>query len=243
MFASTLIPAPAGWAPARPSRRHDARRALLRNALLLSAILHLSAGLFLSYLLRERPGDAGIRFAMRLRVVLVPPGAADLIPVAISRPTPSTASSEAGVPVPVPETVGSLLIRTLSDLPPVAGPVAGREAPGAGAPGGTGAWALPPPAETAPLPLGTAVDEAPQVIYRVRPVYPPFALEAGLEGRVLLHVLVGPDGLVREIRVVEGSQVFVESAESAVGRWRFRPARVGARPVPIWVEIPVRFRL
>jgi periplasmic protein TonB len=243
MFVSAPIPAPAGWAPARAPRSHDARRALLRNALLLSSVLHLSAGLSLSYLLRERPGDALVTLAMRPRVMLVPPGAADPMPVEITRPAPSGAPSKAGVPVPVLETVGSLLARTLSDLVPVAGPVAASEGPGAAAPGGTGASALPPPAETAPLPLGTVVDEAPQVIFRIKPVYPPFALDAGLEGRVLLHVLVGTDGSVREIRVVEGSQIFTESAASAVGRWRFRPARVGVRPVPIWVAIPVRFRL
>jgi protein TonB len=243
MLASALIPVPAGWATARASRPDDARRTLLRNALLLSSALHLAAGLFLSHLLRERPGEIDLTLAMRPRVVLLPPGATDLTQLRIARPAPAGAPAKAGVPVPVRDEMISRLDRALADWLPVPGPVPG---PASGGPAGVGAEAtraLPPPPASTALPIGAAVDEPPRVIQRVEPTYPSFALEAGLEGRVVLHALVGTDGTVREIRVAEGSKIFIEAATQAVRRWLFQPARVGARPVPIWVEIPVRFRL
>jgi protein TonB len=243
MFAPALTPAPAGWALPRASSSPAARRALFRDALLLSAILHLSAGLLFSHLLRERPEDAVRTLAMRPRVVLVSPGTAEITPLKVSGPVPHRAAGETGIPVPVPEIAAAVVSDLWSAFQPVAGPPVGGEAPDGGAVAGGPSGTLRPPAETAPFPLGAVVDEAPQVIARVTPEYPLFAREAGLEGRVVLHVLVGVDGAVRRIRVVEGSEVFLESARTAVMRWRFRPARVDRRPVPIWVEIPIRFRL
>jgi protein TonB len=160
-------------------------------------------------------------------------------------PTPSEperGSRAVGTPVPVPglepRVDGPDVNRFFAPLTPVPG--------GSGAPGDAGAateGVLPPPPETGPLPLDAPVDVAPQIVEQVDPVYPPYALEAGLTGTVLLHVLVGADGSVRDIRVVEGSKVFIEAAVSAIARWRFSPARIGRHPVPIWVEVPVRFRL
>ena len=242
MFASALVPAGPGWAAERASGPPDARRVLLRNALILSSALHLAAGLLVSYLLRDRLTE-GVTLAMRPRIVLVPPGATDLTPLRVAPLAPGGAPSASGVPVPVRDEVVSSLARTLAQWFPVPGPVSGTVSTGAADIGAGDARVLPPPPEPAPLPLGAPVDEAPRVLRRVEPVYPTFALEAGLTGRVVLHVQVGTDGTVREIRVAEGSNVFVEAATQAVRQWLFRPARVGARPVPIWVEIPVTFRL
>jgi TonB family protein len=242
MLASTLVPAPAGPAPALARHPDAARRALRRNALLLSAVLHLAAGLGLSYALREGLGEAVATLAMRSRVVLVPPGPTDVARIAPAPRGPADAFPTLGIPVPVrglePHLDGPDLNRFFAPLAPVPD--------GSGAPGDAGAvteGALPPPPETGPLPLDAPVDVAPQVVEQVDPVYPSYALEAGLTGTVLLHVLVGADGSVREIRVVDGSKVFIQAAVSAIARWRFSPARIGRHPVPIWVEVPVRFRL
>jgi protein TonB len=60
---------------------------------------------------------------------------------------------------------------------------------------------------------------------------------------VLLHVLVGQDGRVRTVSVIRGVTGLTEEAREALLRWTFRPATAYGRPVAVWVEIPVQFRL
>ena len=56
-------------------------------------------------------------------------------------------------------------------------------------------------------------------------VYPPEALDAGIEGYVVVRYDVDGQGRVVNARVVEAEPdgVFEESALQAVSRWRFRP--------------------
>jgi len=77
------------------------------------------------------------------------------------------------------------------------------------------------------------------------PEYPPMALRLGLQGTVIVRVLVDPDG--RPDRVLleksSGAQILDDAALRAVERWLFVPARRGDQSVPAWVDVPVRFRL
>ncbi|WP_239451496.1 energy transducer TonB [Elioraea rosea] len=77
------------------------------------------------------------------------------------------------------------------------------------------------------------------------PAYPPAAVARGLEGTVLIRALVSPDGTTVEIRLERSSGVALldRAALAAVRGWAFRPASVGGRTVPAWVEVPVHFRL
>jgi protein TonB len=67
----------------------------------------------------------------------------------------------------------------------------------------------------------------------------------GLEGRVVLRVLVGAEGAVRaaEVAVSSGHPVLDEAAAAAVRTWTFEPAREGERAVESRVTVPIRFRL
>lgn len=86
-------------------------------------------------------------------------------------------------------------------------------------------------------------DEPPEVIERVRPVYPELARLAELEGVVLLKVGIDEQGRVREAIVLESVPGLDEAALEAVRRWRFRPARQRDVPVPVWYYVPIRFSL
>ena len=80
----------------------------------------------------------------------------------------------------------------------------------------------------------------------IPPEYPEKARKAGLEGRVVLEVLVGEDGKVTEISVKEDSTSHPDlaaSAEQAVRHWRFKPATRNAVPFEMRVEIPFEFKL
>jgi len=77
------------------------------------------------------------------------------------------------------------------------------------------------------------------------PRYPADARQQGLEGVVVLSVLVRSDGRVEEARVAasSGTAVLDEVALNAVRKWTFVPARQGGRPVESVVEVPVKFAL
>lgn len=101
-------------------------------------------------------------------------------------------------------------------------------------------------AEIGPLEMRMAPRPAPAAYrYTPAPRYPMLAREQGLEGVVLLSVLVRPDGRVEEARVASssGAHVLDEAALSAVRTWLFTPATRGGRPVESIVEVPVKFAL
>lgn len=77
------------------------------------------------------------------------------------------------------------------------------------------------------------------------PRYPPAARRNGHEGRVMLKVLVNPDGAPARVEIDQssGSPLLDGAALDAVRGWRFVPARRGAQNVEGWVRVPLVFRL
>ncbi|MCK4546399.1 MAG: TonB family protein [Candidatus Eisenbacteria sp.] len=72
--------------------------------------------------------------------------------------------------------------------------------------------------------------------------YPPAALEDGVSGTVVLHLLIGSDGRVVEVEVVKElrfdcDRAAVEAARGMV----FEPARAGGRAVRAWTEYEISF--
>ena len=75
-------------------------------------------------------------------------------------------------------------------------------------------------------------------------VYPDMARKAGIEGRVVLRVLVEKDGSVRKVLVQQSdSQLLNQAAIDAVEKATFTPAQQNGNPVMVWVSIPVKFSL
>jgi protein TonB len=77
------------------------------------------------------------------------------------------------------------------------------------------------------------------------PGYPAMSRRLGEQGRVVLRVLVDPDGAPREIEVKasSGHERLDRAALETVRQWKFVPARVGKEPVAAWVLVPVSFAL
>ena len=78
------------------------------------------------------------------------------------------------------------------------------------------------------------------------PPYPVVARRLGMEGVVLLDVLVAPDGSAADVRLARssGHQQLDDSAVRTVReRWRFIPARRNGAAVESRVTVPIRFRL
>ena len=77
------------------------------------------------------------------------------------------------------------------------------------------------------------------------PRYPAAARALGLEGVVVLSVIVRYDGRVDDARVAvsSGAAILDEAALAAVRKWLFAPATRGGRAMESVVEIPVKFAL
>lgn len=74
--------------------------------------------------------------------------------------------------------------------------------------------------------------------------YPDMARRAGVEGTVLVKVLVGKSGQVEQLGVMASDNAMLTTAAlDAVRRLRFTPAEQQGEPVACWVRIPVRFEL
>jgi protein TonB len=90
------------------------------------------------------------------------------------------------------------------------------------------------------------VARAPSVLQQVTPSYPRRARSQGIEGFVLLRIIIGTDGHVEpeHTRVLRSVPELDAAAIAAVGQWRFSPAigRQG-QPVRVMVDVPVQFSL
>ncbi len=77
------------------------------------------------------------------------------------------------------------------------------------------------------------------------PVYPSRAIELDQKGEVVVRVQLDTEGAAVEIVLHRGSghELLDRAALAAVRKWHFLPAVRDGRPVPSWVEIPVRFDL
>lgn len=75
--------------------------------------------------------------------------------------------------------------------------------------------------------------------------YPSIALENGDEGTVMVKFKVGKDGSVSDVKVTKGLTHECDAAAVAVVRKlpRFRPAKQNGRPVAVWFNLPIRFRI
>ena len=78
-----------------------------------------------------------------------------------------------------------------------------------------------------------------------QPHYPVMAKRRGYQGEVVLHVLVDSRGSVSEIEIkaTSGHSILDRTALATVKRWQFFPATIGGKPVAMWVDVPIDFRL
>lgn len=94
-----------------------------------------------------------------------------------------------------------------------------------------------------PIP-GDLVDQPPALLSSVIPDYPEAARDRGIEGIVLLEIVVAKSGSVEhDVTVIESIPSLDQAAITAVRRWRFAPGRQHGMPVRVLLQIPLRFML
>jgi len=89
------------------------------------------------------------------------------------------------------------------------------------------------------------VEHDPVLIQSVEPVYPHFAEQAGIEGKVWIKALVSKEGKVRDavVYVSSGSELLDEAAFKVAWDYLYKPANQNGQPVPVWVTYRVDFIL
>ena len=147
-----------------------------------------------------------------------------------------------------------ILAELIAPPPPAAPPAPTPPPPAPPAP------ASPPPPAAAAAPAAPApsppAPPAPPVIVQPStsaahlnnpaPTYPAMSKRLGESGRVVVRVLIGPDGRAQDARIQRSSgfdrldQVALETARD---RWRYVPGTRNGVPEAMWFNVPLNFVL
>jgi protein TonB len=94
-----------------------------------------------------------------------------------------------------------------------------------------------------PKPIFKGALRDPKFARDFQPDYPVGKLRLEIEGSVTVRVLVGTDGRVRQVQIVQASDSdFARATEKqALTSWRFKPATRDGVPVEDWQTLTVRF--
>lgn len=154
------------------------------------------------------------------------------------------------VPPKPPEPVKKPVVKT--PVPPpmplaVADPTPSPNAP-------VGVTTPPPPAPAPPAPAPAAPPAAPSVqmpssdanyLQNPKPPYPPISRRLNEQGKSIIRVLIGIDGLPQkaEISKSSGYDRLDEAARTTVMRWRYVPGKRNGVPEEMWFNVPINWVL
>lgn len=101
-----------------------------------------------------------------------------------------------------------------------------------------------PPSQEGPVKLRSDIVQ-PRLIKRVDPAYPELARKARVQGNTAIELVVGTDGLVTDARALSstGLKLLDEAAVSAVKQWVFTPATLNGRPISVYYNVTIVFKL
>jgi periplasmic protein TonB len=104
----------------------------------------------------------------------------------------------------------------------------------------------PPPVEQKKAPtrirVGGQVQQA-NLIRQPKPIYPPLAKQARIQGVVRFNAIIGKDGTIQNLQLISGHPLLVPSAEEAVKQWLYKPTLLNGEPVEVATVIDVNFTL
>jgi TonB family protein len=84
----------------------------------------------------------------------------------------------------------------------------------------------------------------PRALNRVPPEYPASAKEARITGAVVVEAVIGSDGAIRDAQVTESLEESLDQAAlDAVRQWTFDPATLKGKPVTVYYNLTINFRL
>ena len=208
---------------------------LFKKALIISAAIHLSlVGIYvLTTVWKPRDEVEYTGRVIRMQTLPPPPPLSNAPPPPVI-PNQPIVKPTIGTPVPVADALApEQTISTQQEIAAMNTPIGA---------GGSGRDSLVIASDDMPN-EGEFVyyEDEPTPVTRVEPAYPEFAREAQIQGKVTLHVLVGKDGRVKNVKVIKGVTGLNEAAVEAIKKWVFKPALSNNKPVAVWVEVPMDF--
>jgi periplasmic protein TonB len=99
-----------------------------------------------------------------------------------------------------------------------------------------------PSAPAAPLPIGGDVKQA-KLVSSVPPVYPALAKNQHVSGNVQVDALIDATGRVTTMKIVSGPTLLQQAAMDALKQWKYQPATLDGKPVPMHLTVTLQFRL
>src|SRR5207253_948949 len=100
----------------------------------------------------------------------------------------------------------------------------------------------PPPPPRPPQPQRIRVGgnvQAANLLTQVKPVYPPLAKQACIQGVVVLEAEISKEGTIDNLKVITGHPLLIQAAIDAVKQWRYKPTQLNGEPVPVVTTITV----
>lgn len=142
------------------------------------------------------------------------------------------------VPMTVPSSDSSPLAPSVQVITPSQTAATGAAVP----PSSTLAAVASPPPLRASLELPSS--DA-QYLQNPKPAYPVMSKRLGEQGKVVVRVLIGVDGLAQksEIQQSSGFDRLDQAALATVTRWRFVPGKRNGMPEAMWFNVPINFVL
>ena len=102
--------------------------------------------------------------------------------------------------------------------------------------------APPYPAPSAPVRVGGNI-KTPTKVKDVRPLYPPDAQAAKIQGVVIIEATINADGRVSDARILRSIPMLDDAALAAVREWEFTPTYLNGAAVPVIMTVTVNFTL
>jgi TonB family protein len=99
-----------------------------------------------------------------------------------------------------------------------------------------------PAAIAAFLPSGGRMKE-PRLVLRSVPNYPAIAKRAAIEGEVTVDAVIDTNGKLTNMKVVSGQPLLQQAALDSLRTWKYEPAYLDDKPVPVQTSITVKFRI
>jgi len=84
----------------------------------------------------------------------------------------------------------------------------------------------------------------PKIVQKVDPVYPAQCKKDGIQGVVVLRVVIAKDGTAKDVQVEKSDNPDLSTAAiNAVKYWKWEPALKDGKPVEVFSNVTVRFAL
>jgi TonB family protein len=102
----------------------------------------------------------------------------------------------------------------------------------------------PPSAEPeGPIMVGGDV-KAPEKVSAPNPQYTEIARKARIQGVVIVQAIIDKEGNVTNVKVLKGLPMGLEEAAvEAIKSWKFKPATLNGKPVTVYYNLTVNFKL